>query len=101
MDPSSNCNKVTGRSGFIPFCAGVVVPLEFGVPFVATEFVGGSAWFGSAGDWTVKSGTVPPSNHAVPPDAGPYGRGPENQPKKNGSKKKSSLEQFQLSPKRK
>src|ERR1700676_4506266 len=101
MDPSRNRNKVTGRSAFMPFCDGVVVPLEFGVPFAATEFVGGSARFGSAGGWTVTSGTVPPSNRAVPPDAGVYGKGPENQPKKNGSKKKSSLEQFQLTPKRK
>ena len=100
MDPSRNCNKVIGRSAFIPFGDGVVLPLEFGVSFVESEFVGGYAEFGSAEDWTVESGAVPPSNHVVPPNAGPLGSGPENQPEKNGSKKKPPSEQFQLSPKR-
>jgi hypothetical protein len=79
----------------------VVLRLELGVSFVESEFVGGYAGFGSAGDSTVESAVVPPSNHVVPPNAGPLGSGPENQPEKYGSKKKPSLEQFQLSPIRK
>jgi hypothetical protein len=93
MDPSRNCNKVIGRSTFIPFGDG------FGVSFVESEFVGGCAGSGSAENWTVESGGVPPSTHVVLPNPGPLGSGPENQPEKNGSKKKPSLEQFQLSPK--
>jgi hypothetical protein len=42
MDPSRNCNKVIGRSAFIPFDDGVVLPLKFGVLFVASEFVRGT-----------------------------------------------------------
>jgi hypothetical protein len=72
MDPFRNCNKVIGRSAFIPFGDGVVLPPEFGVSFVASEFVGGYAGLGSAGDSTVESGAVPPSNHVVPPNAGPW-----------------------------
>jgi hypothetical protein len=48
---------VTGHSGFIPFCDGVVVPSRFGVSFVASEFVGGPVRYGSARGWTVMSGT--------------------------------------------
>lgn len=101
MDPSRNCNKVIGRSAFIPFGDGVVLPLEFDVSFVESEFVDGYAEFGSAEDWIVESVVVPPSSHVVPPNAGPLGSGPENQLEKNGSKKKPSLEQFQFSPIRK
>jgi hypothetical protein len=71
MDPSRNCNKVIGRSAFIPFADGEVLPLEFGASFVSFEFVSGYAGLGSPGDWTVESGAVPPSNHVVPPNAGP------------------------------
>ena len=71
MDPSRNCNKVIGRSAFIPFVDGVVLPLESGVSFVASEFVGGYAGLGSAEDWTVESGAVPPLNHVVPPNVEP------------------------------
>jgi hypothetical protein len=97
MDPSRNCNKVIGRSAFIPFGDGVVLRLEFGASFVESEFVGGYAGFGSE-DWTVESGAVPLPNHVVPPNAGPMGSGPENQLESNGSKKNPTLEQFQLSP---
>jgi hypothetical protein len=99
MDPSRNCNKGIGRTAFIPFGDGGVLPLESGVSFVESEFVRGYAGFGSAEDRTVESGAVPPSNHVVPPNAWPLGSGPENQLEKNGSKKKPSLEQFQLSAK--
>jgi hypothetical protein len=88
MDPPRNCNKVIGRSAFMPFRDGVVLPLECGVSFVESEFVGGYAGFGSAEDWIVESAVVPPSNHVVPSNVGPLGSGPENQPEKNGSKKK-------------
>jgi hypothetical protein len=101
MDPSRNCNKVIGRSAFIPSGDGVVLPLEFSVSFVKSEFVGGYAGFGSAEGWTVESGAVPPSNHVVPPKAGPLRSGPENQPEKNELNENPSLEQFQLSPKQK
>jgi len=104
MDPSRNCNKVIGRPAFafIPFGDDVVVPLECcGVSFVASEFVVGYAGFGSAGDCTVEPVAVPLSNHVVLPNGEPYRIGPEDQPEKNGSKKKASLGQFQLSSKRK
>ena len=71
MDPSRNCNKVIGRSAFIPFGDDVALPLEFGVSFVTSEFVGRYAGSGSTGDWTVESGAVPPLYRVVPPNAEP------------------------------
>src|ERR1700722_7108035 len=101
MDPSRNCNKVMRCSAFMPLGDGVALGLEFAVSFVESEFVGGFAKFNSTGDLDVDSTVVPSSNHVVPPNAGPSESDPKNQPAKNGSKKKPSLEQFQLSPKRK
>jgi hypothetical protein len=71
MDPSRNCNKVIGRSAFIPFGDDEVLPLECIVSFVVSEFVRGYAVFGSTRDRTVESGAVPSSNHVVLPNAGP------------------------------
>ena len=71
MDPSRNCNKVIGRSAFMPFGDGEVLPLECSVSFVASEFVGGYAGFGSVGTCIVESGAVPSSNHVALPNAGP------------------------------
>jgi hypothetical protein len=101
MDPSRNCNKVIPGSAFMPLGDGVALRLEFGISFVESEFVGGYAASGSAGDSAVESAVFPSPNHVVPPNAGPSESDPKNQPAKNGSKKKPSLEQFQLSPKRK
>src|ERR1700751_2125912 len=101
MDPSRNCNNVIRCSAFIPPGDCVVLRPELRVSFVESEFAGGYAELGSAGDSTVESAVAPPSNHVVPPNAGPLRSGPENQPEKNGSKKKPSLNKFQLSPIRK